>query len=106
MMVNIFSGQLKQSLAGFEVETKSGEATVLATHLEILFDSYPGLKLLTGDAHYAGRNLCQAIVDLQRDYLVTVKANAGDLYEAIDLEFRSQRDESPAAKEVDKKGGL
>lgn len=106
MMVNLFAHQLNQSLAGLEVETKSGEPTVLKKHLKSLFESYPGLKLLTGDAYYTGRTLCQAIVDLQRDYLVAVKRNAGELHEAVQYFFAHQPNSRPAGCDVSKKGNL
>ena len=40
-----------------------------------MFQHYPGLRLLTMDALYVERDLCQAIVSHGRDYLVRVKAN-------------------------------
>ena len=103
-IVSGFAIDLKQSLAGFEVQAKLGEPTVLVNHLSSLFERYPGLRLLTGDAYYAARTLCQSIVDLQRDYLMAVKGNAGELYQAIQLEF-VHLTTPPAACDVAKKGG-
>jgi hypothetical protein len=36
-------------------------------------DAFPGLTILTGDALYAEQNLCAAVVDGQRDYLLRLK---------------------------------
>ena len=38
IMVNVFAHNLKQSLAGFEVQAKSGEPTVLVNYLSSLFE--------------------------------------------------------------------
>ena len=40
-----------------------------------MFQRYPGLGLLTMDARYAERDLCQAIVSHGGDYLVRIKGN-------------------------------
>jgi hypothetical protein len=36
-------------------------------------ESFPGLTILTGDALYAERDLCAAVVDGQRDYVLRLK---------------------------------
>ena len=54
---------------------KRYEPKVLRAQLGQLFEHYPGLQLLTMDALYAERDLCQAIVSYGRDYLVRVKGN-------------------------------
>ena len=40
-----------------------------------MFQRYPGLGLLTMDARYTERDLCQAIVSHGGDYLVRIKGN-------------------------------
>jgi hypothetical protein len=83
MAVNVFAHELKIALAQWAVETKKGEPTVLAKMLEPLFNRYPGLRILTGDAYYAGRSLCEAIVDLKRDYIVQIKGDQPKIQKAI-----------------------
>ena len=41
---------------------------MIGNQLAQLFERYPGLRLLTMDALYAERDLCQAIVSHGRDY--------------------------------------
>lgn len=46
-----------------------------------------GLKVLTGDALYADADLCQAIVDQGKDYLVKLKKNWPQLHRDVELLF-------------------
>jgi hypothetical protein len=52
-----------------------------ATHawIEQVAAQFPGLTVLTGDALFADRTLCQAIVESGRDYLFRVKKLTGPL---------------------------
>ncbi len=45
-------------------------------------------RLLTADAMFCHRDLCQQIVDAGGDYLIPVKKNQPDLREALEAEFR------------------
>lgn len=45
-------------------------------------------RLVTGDALFAQRGLCQQVIDGSGDYLWVVKRNQPTLYENIDLLFR------------------
>ena len=62
VMVNVLAHDLKLCLAQWPASEKRYEPAVLREQLGRLFQSYPGLGLLTMDALYAERNLCQAIV--------------------------------------------
>ena len=76
LMLNVFAQVLKVHLASWHVQgDKTNEPGCLKQHLGELFEMYPCLKLLTGDAIYADRKLLKAIQDHRRDYLVQVKAN-------------------------------
>ena len=55
-----------------------------------LFESYPGLKLLTMDVLYAERDLCQAIVSCGRDYLVRIKGNQPEVLSALAEGFAAE----------------
>ena len=70
MMVNVLAHDLKLCLAQWPAAEKRYEPGVLREQLGRLFEDYPGLGLLTMDALYAERDLCQAIVGHGRDYLV------------------------------------
>ena len=69
-MVNVLAHDLKLCLAQWPASEKRYEPAVLREQLGRLFQSYPGLGLLSMDALYAERDLCQAIVGHGRDYLV------------------------------------
>lgn len=68
-----------------------------------LFESYPGLKLLTMDALYAERDLCEAIVSCGRDYLVRIKGNQPEVLSALAEGFAAEELGEPEAETVDKK---
>ncbi len=60
LMLNVFVHDLKVVLDQWSVRgDKTNEPGCLKKHLEKLFDAYPGLKLLTGDAVYAQRPLLE-----------------------------------------------
>ena len=70
VMVNVLAHDLKLCLAQWPASEKRYEPGVLREQLGQLFERYPGLRLLTMDALYAERDLCQAIVSYGRDCLV------------------------------------
>ena len=73
VMVNVLAHDLKLCLAQWPAPEKRHEPGVLREQLGQLFERYPGLRLLTMDALYAERDLCQAIVSHGRDCLVRSK---------------------------------
>ena len=70
-----------------------------------LFEGYPGLRLLTLDALYAERDLCQAIVSQGRDYLVRIKGNQPEVLAALPDGFAGDELGEPEAESVEKSGG-
>ena len=72
VMVNVLAHDLKLCLAQWPAAEKRYEPAVLREQLGQLFESYPGLRLLSMDALYAERDLCRAIVSYGRDYLVRI----------------------------------
>jgi hypothetical protein len=72
--------------------------------LKDLFDKYPGLRLLTGDAAFNGRDLCREITLLGRHYLVQIKANQERVHEVLQLHFDEEQEKRAAdAQTVEKK---
>ncbi len=103
-LVNVFIHDLKIAIAQFPTEEKKGEATVLRTALKSLFNRYPGLRILTGDAAYAGRDMRRAIIDLGRDYLVQIKDNQPRIKEVLELHFDEESQKrQPDASTIEKK---
>ena len=74
VMVNVLAHDLKLCLAQWPASEKRYEPAVLREQLgrlfqSYLFQSYPGLGLLSMDALYAKRDLCRAVVSHGRDCL-------------------------------------
>ncbi len=104
MLVNVFAHDLKLALAEYAIRAKEGEPTVLKEALKQLFDRYPGLKILTGDAAFSGRELNEAIINLGKDYIVQIKENQPTLKKLLEDWFASKISQGPpAAIEVKKK---
>ena len=57
-------------------------------------------RVLTGDALFCQRNICQQVWEAEGDYLILVKANQGTLYDNIRLLFE---DPDPAATLTDRR---
>jgi len=103
MMVNVLAHDLKLCLAQWPASEKGYEPGVLREGLGRLFESYPGLRLLTMDALYAERDLCQAIVSRGRDYLVRIKGNQPMARAALAEGFAGEGLAGPQEETVEKK---
>ena len=77
---------------------------VLREKLGRLFEGYPGLRLLTMDALYAERDLCQAIVSYGRDYVARIKGNQPEVLAALADRFAVEELGEPEAETVEKSG--
>jgi hypothetical protein len=96
LMLNVFAHTLKVHLASWSVKgDKTNEPGCLKQHLEELFDLFPCLKLLTGDAIYAQRSLLSAIHKHHRDYLVQVKENQPKVYVKLKETYEQVRHQEP-----------
>ena len=104
-MVNVFAHDLKLCLAQWPMTEKRYEPKVLKEHLEELFEGYPGLKVLTMDALYAERGVCEAIVTSGRDYMVRIKGNQPGILEALKEGFPQGELGEPHAQTVEKSWG-
>lgn len=102
-MVNVLAHDLKLCLAQWPMTEKRYEPGVLRAQLGQLFERYPGLQLLTMDALYTERDLCQAIVSHGRDYLVRVKGNRPTVLAALTERFAEDQLGEPQAETVEKK---
>ncbi len=104
-MVNVLAHDLKLCLAQWPASGKRHEPGVLREQLGQLFQRYPGLRLLTMDALYAERDLCQAIVSQGRDYLVRIKGNQPEALAALADGFAAEELGEPQAETLGKKRG-
>jgi len=98
-LVALLEHKLACVLSQQAVDSKTNEHKAALQLLETLL--LKGL-LITGDAMFCQRDLCQKIVDSGGDYLLVVKDNQPELKEAIAAEFRPSfspggRETAPAA---------
>jgi hypothetical protein len=100
MLVNGFVHDLQVVISQWRIPDKQGEPTVLKERLGGLVEKYPGIRLLTGDAYFSGRNLCEAITELHKDYLVRIKGNQKDIEEALSFWFDQHMKPKPNKSSV------
>ncbi len=103
VMVNVLAHDLKLCLAQWPASEKRYEPGVLREQLGPLFERYPGLRLLSMDARYAERDLCQAIVGYGRDYLVRIKGTQPEVLAALADGFAGEESGEPQAETLEKK---
>lgn len=104
MMLNVFAHELEVAVAGWPISDKEAETTELRKRLATLCEHFPGLALLVGDAHFANRPLCEAIVALNRDYFMRVKGNQPQVQEALATTFAEESARPADEQETEKKG--
>lgn len=85
---------------------KTNEPTLLRRHLAALLETYPMLRLITGDAIFAQRPLAELICGQGRDYLLQIEANQGDTLDALEHCFAAAVERPAAAQTVEKRGLL
>lgn len=105
-LLNVFAHDIQVVLTQWPLVDKKGEPTILKDNLSALVAKYPGLRLLTMDAAFSGRNLCQVIIDLHKDYLIRIKGNQPDIKDTLVLWFkeRVEKHMEPDAQTVEKRG--
>lgn len=86
-VLHVFALDMCQALWQCDVGEKANEVTVLRATLDLLFEKYPFLKILTGDALFAGNPLCSEIITHGRHYLFQVKGDQKHLHEQMELVF-------------------
>ena len=112
LMLNVFAQRLKLHLASWSVDgDKTNEPGCLKKHLGELFEMYPCLKLLTGDAIFTQRPLLEAIQEYERDYLFQVKENQPKVLKKMrevfkDAPKQETQNSRSYDRQVDKKRGL
>lgn len=105
-MLNVFAADLKVCLGQWPLAgDKRTEPEVLKAHLSELFDKYPALRLITGDALYAQRNLAEILVESGHDYLFQLKGNQPDVLDAAKTALADKQDCEADAIKREKKGG-
>jgi hypothetical protein len=96
LRLNIFAHNIKGTLRSYNVHgDKTNEPGCLKTPLEELFDQYPMLKLLTGDAIFAQRPLLEVLQKHGCDYLFQIKDNQSGILEAAKTCFADIDPDAP-----------
>jgi hypothetical protein len=72
-MLHLFAHRGGMVLDQLAVGKGKGEMTAAKAWIAEMASQYPGLSVLTADALYADRDLCAAIVAVERDYLIRLK---------------------------------
>jgi len=104
-MLNVFVQDLKACLGQWPLSgDKSTEPEVLKAHLNELFEKYPALRLITGDALYAQRPLAELILASGHDYLFQIKGNQPDILDVAETCFAQAEDQPTDAQTREKKG--
>jgi len=96
LMLNVFVHDLKVTLNQWSVRgDKTNEPGCLKVHLEELFQQYPALQLLTGDAIFAQRPLLEVLKKHGCEYLFQLKENQGDTFDAVTYCFQDAATSKP-----------
>lgn len=106
-VLSVFVHDVERVIWQAPVDKKKNEISVLKQDLEDLFEAYPFLHLLTGDALFAGAPLCEAIIGHGRHYLFQIKGDQPHLHEKMRLVFSPalSRPPDPERATGEKKGG-
>jgi len=96
-VLNVFALDLRQAVMQCAVDEKANEITALRAALPRLFAQYPFLKILTGDAMFAGNPLCSEIIQHGRHYIFQLKGDQKHLHEKLELVFARHLHRPPDA---------
>lgn len=107
-VLNVFLHDLELVLHQAPVESKQNEISAFKEALAGLLAAYPFLRLVVGDALFAGEPLCRLLTRNGRHYLFQVKADQPVLLEKLELLFAPQlhREMDHEAVAGEKKAGL
>jgi len=86
-VLNVFLHDVQQVVWQVPIASKDNEISALKQALDELFAAYPFLRVLTGDAMFAGAPLCSQLIQRGRHYVFQIKADQKNLYEKMQLIF-------------------
>ncbi len=72
-VLHLFAHNAALALDQVAVGHTAGEIQGMKDWIEQMSEQFPGLQILTGDARLADRDLCQAIIDSYKDYVIRLK---------------------------------
>jgi len=94
-VLSVFVHDIERAIWQAPVDKKKSEVTVLKKDLEALLHAYPFLQVLTGDALFAGRPLCEQIIAHGRHYLFQIKGDQPQVLAKMRLVFSPQLSRPP-----------
>ncbi len=97
-LVSAWSCANRLVLGQVKVDSKSNEITAIPELLQAL--ALEGC-IVTLDAMHCQKKTCEAIIEKEADYVITLKANQGRLYEAVDEFFEEFLDEGAENEAVE-----
>lgn len=104
-ILNVFLHDLQTAIGQWSTGAeKTNEPVLLRRHLRELLDTYPMLRLLTGDAIFAQRPLVELLGRHGCDYLLQIKDNQSDTLDALENCFARAVDRPPATSTTNKRG--
>lgn len=89
-VLSVFLHDVEQVIWQVPVATKDNEISAFKQALSDLFETYPFLRIVTGDAMFAGAPLCSDLIEHGRHYVFQIKADQKNLYEKMGLVFAPQ----------------
>lgn len=89
-VLNIFLHDVAQVIWQVPVSKKENEITAVKQALPALLKTYPFLRILTGDALFAGSPLCSQIIENGRHYLFQIKGDQPQLLEKFEILFAAK----------------
>jgi hypothetical protein len=104
-VLNVFLHNVQQVVWQQPVTEKANEISAFKKAVSELFETYPFLRVVTGDAMFAGAPLCSDLIENGRHYVFQVKADQKHIYEKMHLIFSAQlaRDPLPSSVTGEKK---
>jgi hypothetical protein len=108
-VLSVFLHDIHQVALSLDVDDgKKNELSAFRDAVAALFDRYPGLWLLVGDAMFADKKLCEMINGRDRHWLFQIKENQPDLLEKMRLVFSPivRREKPDATSGPEKRGTM
>ena len=104
-VLNVFLHDVQQVIWQTPVAEKANEISAFKEALSELFETYPFLRVVTGDAMFAGAPLCSDLIENGRHYVFQIKGDQKHIYEKMHLIFSAQlaRDPLPSSVTGEKK---
>ena len=107
-ILNVFLHDIEQVVLQAPVDCKQNEISAFKKVLDNLFESYPFLEIMTGDAMFAGEPLCSELIKRGKHYVFQIKGDQKHLHEKMHLVFagKPERAVSPSSLTGEKKRGV